>query len=69
MPQQQPTPEQLEALKAYATLHGRKWKHKLNLAWVYCDYEGFADSHLLQQIRNQFGPTWLTHFRLPKEGA
>jgi hypothetical protein len=58
------TPEQLAALRAYAAEHGRTWKSQLNDDWM----NGRA-SGPLQQIRNQFGPSWLLRFRLPKENA
>ena len=51
--------EQLAALSAYAAENGRTWKSKLNHAWM----NGQTDS-MLQQIRNQFGPSWLVRFRL-----
>lgn len=59
-----PTPEQLAALSAYAAEHGRTWKSQLNDDWM----NGRA-SGPLQQVRNQFGPSWLVRFRLPKECA
>lgn len=59
-----PTPEQLAALEVYAAEHGRTWKAQLNDDWM----NGRA-SGPLQQVRNQFGPSWLIRFRLPKENA
>lgn len=64
---QQPTIEQMEALKEFARLHGRNWKAPLRQAWYDGNYHGFAGSNFLQQIRNTFGPTWLVNFRLSKE--
>lgn len=54
------TDAQVVALVTYANANGRTWKAKLNDDWV----NGRADSEL-QQVRNQFGPTWLTRFKLP----
>jgi hypothetical protein len=55
-----PTAAQLSALVCYATGHGRTWKSQLNDDWM----NGRAEGEL-QQIRNQFGPSWLVRFRLP----
>jgi len=61
------TCEQLAALRNYAAVHGRTWKSKLNWAWMTGNY-GIGDaSGPLQQIRNTFGPTWLTRFKMPPE--
>ena len=59
-----PTPDQMTALQAYAAEHGHTWKSQLNDDWM----NGRA-SGPLQQVRNQFGPSWLIRFRLPKENA
>ncbi len=59
-----PSREQVEALKAWAAIYGRNWKSALRDAWMNGNYNGFADSHLLQQVRNNFGPSWLVRFVL-----
>ena len=59
---QELTAEQLAALRDYADSHGRTWKAQLNFEWMTGTARG-----TLQQIRNQFGPTWLMRFKLPKE--
>jgi hypothetical protein len=63
-----PTPQQLEALTLFAAANGRNWKSALRTLWENGAYEravlGGADSAALQQIRNTFGPTWLTRFSL-----
>lgn len=67
----EPTAEQLAELKNFAAMNGRTWKSRLRHAWETGQYAecGAADySHLLQQIRNTFGPTWLVNFKLAKEG-
>ena len=56
-----PSPEQLQALIAYAAANGRGWKTKLQADWAKC-----RGSAALIQLRNQCGPKWLTSFRLPK---
>lgn len=63
-----PTTEQIQALKEFAKIHGRNWKSVLRDAWMDGDYQGFENCHLLQQIRNTFGPGWLIRFVLPKDG-
>lgn len=50
----QPTSVQLDALVAYAREHGRNWKAKLLDDWAQARTVG-----PLQEVRNQFGPTWL----------
>lgn len=49
--------EQLAALTEYAERKGRYWKNDLNLAWYNASESGY-----LQEIRNQFGPSWLVRF-------
>ena len=59
--------EQIDALKEFAEANGRSWKSKLNHCWMtglYRMYNGTGKSHVLQGIRNQFGPTWLSRFSL-----
>ena len=56
------TAEQLEAIGDYARQHGRTWKSQLNHDWMTGQTSG-----PLQQIRNQFGPSWLIRFKLPAE--
>lgn len=59
-----PTPEQLEALRAYALEKGRNWKRKLRADWLHAAAQiGGVHSPLLQQIRNDFGPEWLNAFQ------
>lgn len=55
------TPEQLAVLQEYASQNGRTWKSKLWNEWM-----NATASWPLMQIRNQFGPSWLVRFRLPK---
>ena len=60
-------PEQYNALRSMATTYGRTWKSRLRLMWYDGDYEGREDAGLLQQIRNNFGPSWLIRFRFQPE--
>jgi hypothetical protein len=63
----QPNAEQILTLQAWARLHGRTWKQALGEAWSSGNYGGFAASPYLQQVRNNFGPSWLARFKLPAE--
>lgn len=58
-----PTPEQLAALDAFRLRQGRKWKALLRFAWGSGIWPAGAASGYLQQLRNQFGPEWLTAYR------
>lgn len=61
-----PTPEQVEALKAYAAYHGRNWKSQLHADWMKAGSAWDGPYYLLQQVRNSFGPTWLNNMSLTK---
>jgi hypothetical protein len=65
---EQPNALQLAALESYAKAHGRTWKRQLWHAWASGRYWDGDASGALQTIRNQFGPSWLVRFRLPKAG-
>jgi hypothetical protein len=54
-----PTPAQLAALKAYAAKHGLQWRRKLADAWLIGADATDPDGHLLRQLRNTLGPSWL----------
>jgi len=68
-----PTPEQLSALMAYATQHGRNWKTTLSDAWMTGRYDSTTvrrdHDGLLQQVRNQCGPGWLKTVRIAAADA
>lgn len=49
-----PTQEQLKALLDFAAENGRGWKVKLDEVWM----KASGGPHL-QQVRNNFGPSWL----------
>lgn len=48
------SPAQRTALLDFREKHGRNWKSVLHAGWLKAAYPG-----ALQQIRNQFGPSWL----------
>ena len=52
---------QQRAIAAAQQHWGRTWKRKLNEAWATAKYPAALKLHQaeLQQIRNQFGPSWL----------
>ncbi len=60
-----PNKEQLEAVRDYALAVGPEWKASLSRDWMRAgtSVSSMRDRyHLLQQVRNQFGPAWLaTH--------
>lgn len=61
-----PSQRQLAALHEFAAANGRIWKSNLNACWQngnYQDFPGTGQSHLLQQIRNTFGPSWLVRYK------
>lgn len=60
--QRGPNLEQLKAIHGWAKLHGIRWKDKLRSAWLKSSYPGFPNGHLLQQVRNQLGPEWLSDY-------
>jgi hypothetical protein len=50
----QPSAVQVEELRRYAAEHGRTWK-----AQLLSDWEAGRTVGPLQELRNQFGPSWL----------
>ena len=59
------TREQKEALMAYRESKGAEWKEKLSADWAKASYPGVSKAHapLLQQVRNQQGPEWLSNLK------
>jgi len=55
------TTDELNALRKYASIHGRNWKSALRDQWERASAIG-----PLHALRNSHGPTWLVRFRLPK---
>ncbi len=72
-PVNKPTREQLDALTAYATQHGRNWKTTLGDAWMTGRYDSATvrrdHDGLLQLVRNQCGPSWLKAVRIAADDA
>lgn len=64
----EPNAEQLEAIEKYRATFGLIWKELLLGDWLRSGYHYDAKeySHLLQQVRNQFGKSWLASYR-PEE--
>lgn len=58
-----PTTEQLEALNAFRVKYGRKWRNTLVDKWMLGTDDREPNGHLLRQLRNQFGPSWLATFQ------
>ena len=56
----QPNDEQLAAVRAFKEKHGHDWKVDLLNAWLTGKDASEPNGHLLRQVRNQFGPTWLS---------
>lgn len=63
----EPTPEQLAALRAFATKYGNTWRQELADRWWNGTDANEPNGHLLRQLRNQLGPRWLGNYTLPKE--
>lgn len=57
-----PTPEQEIALAEYQAKHGHFWKRKLMEAWQNGTDTSEPNGHLLRQVRNNLGPTWLSKY-------
>jgi hypothetical protein len=64
----EPTAAQWKALQAFAARHGRNWKASLREAWMSGHYpdSDHDDNACLQQIRNTFGPRWLSLIDISK---
>ncbi len=64
------TPDELEALRAFAAAHGRSWKRALaETYWprarLWRDDDGStAHGEALHGLRNRLGPAWLARFQL-----
>jgi hypothetical protein len=63
---QTPSPEQLAALQAWANVYGTRWKASLHTAWEKAGQGYAAYTPQLQQLRNNFGPSWLVRYKLPQ---
>lgn len=58
----QPTAEEIDALRAFAAAHGRCWKAALRQRWMKANAPA-----ILHGLRNRLGPSWLVRFRLPAD--
>lgn len=58
--------EQQAAIDAFAAKYGANWKHKLQIAWLAGTDTAQPNGHLLRQVRNQFGPSWLSKYKESK---
>jgi hypothetical protein len=56
------TQSQIESLTSYAEKHGKSWKSKLITSWS----RGGNHGPDLQEVRNQFGTSWLASFKFPR---
>ncbi len=52
------TPEQHQALRAFAQQHGRTWKSHLRRLWMKA-----SAPPILHALRNTHGPRWLMKYR------
>jgi hypothetical protein len=55
------SPEQMDALRAFAEYEGPGWKDRLWTAWMRASVPGY-----LHQLRNSHGPVWLQEFEFPE---
>ena len=62
MGDQDQTPEQIAALRAYRDRHGKRWNSRLLAEWLSATGEEGPE---LRHVRNTFGPSWLLDYRLP----
>lgn len=60
------TVEELEALRTYASMHGRTWKSKLSSWWQSSPVVSSEPARLVYCLRNTHGPSWLDKFKLPE---
>lgn len=63
------TDEELDEIKRFAKVEGRKWKESLvTRSWwrgIPCRDKNGDEYQHLYGLRNTHGPSWLTNFRLP----
>lgn len=61
------TPEQVQRLTEFAAANGLYWKQRLNDAWQSGKDTTLPGGYLLRQIRNTWGPIWLTKLPQPRK--
>lgn len=59
-----PTFEQERRLRLFAESGGQGWKDTLQNLWLTGRDAALPDGHLLRQIRNDLGPSWLANLKL-----
>ena len=64
-----PNAEQALAVQNFAEAYGDGWIDALARAWQNGTDTSYADGHLLRQVRNQCGPSWLYATRKNGNGA
>ena len=67
-----PSAEQLAAVEAFAAKYGKLrggWQEHLITCWMSGADAREPSGHLLRQVRNQFGPSWLAKYRSGKAPA
>lgn len=57
------SPEQRAWLLGFKEANGRTWKDKLMTHWMNGTDDSLNESWFARQIRNNFGPTWLTKMK------
>ena len=64
-----PSAEQLAAVEAFAAKYGKLrggWQEHLLTCWMSGADAREPSGHLLRQVRNSFGPSWLAKYRSGK---
>lgn len=61
------TEEQLAALANFQQLYGQRWRRELKKAWDTSTEHCFPQGAVLRQLRNSFGPAWLSAYRVGDE--
>lgn len=56
-------PDQRARLIEFRDANGPQWREKLSNHWWSGTDANLPDGHLLRQIRNQFGPQWLSKLK------
>jgi hypothetical protein len=67
------TDSEHDALEAFAKAHGRnRWRETLAMVYwynarIWIDGAGKGNGHILHNLRNEFGPTWLYDVYKPRK--
>jgi hypothetical protein len=57
--------EQLDAVRDYAIARGPTWRRDLIANWKDGQYPRDVNPEVLEQVRDQFGPDWITAYTFP----